>query len=319
MAKPKKEIKKEVHMYFYSLAANSERGKRFMKIVEQGIDADRKAGDLLREYGASARIPTAYADFGGVAAMVFDEEPDKELFRAIEHKSTDGDTLYVPNVEAVDNVCLWEKADELTGENMIKSSRPCSANHAMMLVGRKKVASAVGIELKYSHPAEMLQMLGVAKETIRAYIDNKVSMDEILRPMLLASKRDKAYKLLAVGADNETRKLEAAIEGKDFCLYTTVKGNVGAVKLFFKIKLLPVIPQGALNSTAGIEENSTRCAFFALNGVVYIMSRFQSSLTEDDGMTVITKSEYMAKAEEAKEKYEKQTHQQPHPSMNGDE
>lgn len=304
MAK-RKEKKTEVPMHFYALTAESERGKRFLKIVEQGAEADKKAGDLLREYGASARIPEMYADFGGVAAMVFDKEPDKDVFRAIEQKTTEGDTLYIPNVMAEDNVCLWEKADELTGENMIKSSKPFTANNAMMLVGRKKVAQAVGMELKYSHPAEMLQMLGVKREKINDYINNKVSMEEILKPMFLASKRDKAYKLLAIGADKETRELEAKIDGKEFCVYTTAKGSDAAVKLFFQMRQLPVVPQGALNSAAGIEDNSTRCAFFALEGIIYIMTRHQSSLTETDGMTVITKEVFVEKAKELKEKFKK--------------
>lgn len=306
MEKTKTQPKKRegVPMAFYSLDAQSEHGKQFKRVLEQGIDADNKAYSLLKEYGATGRIPEMYADFGGIYAFVFDDEPDKNLFRAIGEKSTDGDTLYIPNVQAEDNVCLWEKADELTGDNLIKSSKPFTATQAMMLVGRKKVGLAVGMELKYTSPAELLNLLGVKKEDIDLYINNKVSMQDLLKNRLFVSRRDKAYRTLAIGADKETHQFEQAIEGKQFCVYTVAKGTDEAVALFFKTRQLPLIPQGALNQAAGIGDNSVRCAFFGLDGKFYIASRFTSSLTETDGMTNITKEDYMTALEEAKVKYE---------------
>lgn len=307
MAKAKTQPKKRegVPAAFYSLDAQSEHGKQFKHVLEQGVDADNKAYQLLKEYGATGRIPEMYADFGGIYAFVFETDPDQTLFRAIGEKSTDGDTLYIPNVRAEDNVTLWEKADELTGDNLIKSSKPFTANQAMMLVGRKKVGLAVGIELKYTSPAELLNLLGVKKEDIDLYIYNKVSVQELLKNRLFVSRRDKAYRTLIIGADKETRQFEQAIEGKEFCVYTIAKGTDEAVALFFKTRQLPVVPQGALNQAAGISDNSVRCAFFGLNGKFYITSRFTSSLTEADGMTKITKEEYMNALEEAKAKYEK--------------
>jgi len=305
MAKTKSQPKKRegVPAAFYSLDAQSEHGKQFKRVLEQGVEADNKAFSLLEEYGATARIPEMYADFGGIYAFVFNEEPDKDLFRAISEKSTDGDTLYIPNVQAEDYVCLWEKADELKGDNMIKSSKPFTATQAMMLVGRKKVGLALGMELKYTSPAELLNLLGVKKEDIDLYINNKVSVQDLLKNRLFVSRRDKAYRTLVIGADKETRQFEKVIEGKQFCVYTIAKGTDEAVALFFKTRQLPVVPQGALNQAAGISDNSVRCAFFGLNGKFYICSRFTSSLTETDGMFNITKEEYMKVLEEAKAKY----------------
>lgn len=291
-------------MHYYQLNPASERGKKFLEVLGEGIAAERKADALVKSRNAVACVPSLYADFGGVTAFGFRKniKPDPDVFLDAEQVSPDGLHLYEPNVKVQQHLCVWEKMPE-GNDNLILSNREYQSGEVLGSFPRQMIADAIGMKLTYMHPLEALRLLNIPADEVRAYAQGKKKVEEVLQGKMFVSKRDKAYAHYAIEGEKENMAYIKEMCKYTYGTYLSLSGSEQAVALYRECQELPLVPEGTLNAVVGLEKAAARCGFFIHKNWIWIKSRAESTLEASADWQVTTEKIWGKACKEAKKLY----------------
>lgn len=295
--------------FYYRLNPACDRGKDFMQIYSDGLNAQRAAEKIVEECCATDWVPALYSDFGGISAFVFAPKiiPDETVFKDSGQRDVEGRVLWTPAVDVTEHVCLWDDLEKVPDSCSVKhqTKHEGTANISVLLslYGRKAIAKAIGFDLKYIHPVEVLKLLDVGNDVCKAFLRGECGVKDILKGKLLVSKRENALKELAIKGEEEDIRFSEAMKGKEFGTYSLIRGDQKAVELYKEINSLPVIPQGLLNSVVGVKMDDKMIGFFIHQNWIWVQSSNQSELEPSDDFQVVSPEVWNVAVKDAQEKY----------------
>lgn len=296
-------IPSDERKHFYKLNADSELGRQFLKVCEEGFAADKAADKFAKGIGAKMYIPSPYADFGGINAFVLPvkPEPDTAVWKKVDNYKSDSKlAVYIFNTNVITHICLFDELVKVPNdEHFIKGKKEYSYQELIGAVKMKDIAAAAGIKMKYTDPVVFLEYLKFDNDDIKKYREGKVSIKTLLGRKFLVARRDKQMAELAVNADKETKAVLKEIRDKRFGLYNQIVGSDKAVKFFYDASMLPSVPAGTLNGLLKINSHR-RIGFARLYEWVYILSTVKSEMENDNDFQTITEDEWSAAVDQVK-------------------
>ena len=270
---------------------DSELGKKFLDICNQGVAADKAADKFAKSIGAKSYIQSMYADFGGIQAFILpiEPEPNPSLWKKVDNiPHNTKQAVYWFNVDVSLHVCLYEELDKLPDDiTHIKGQKKYTYQDLLGTIKRKDMAAAAGIEMKYTDPVVFLSYLKFTEAEIKKYQSGKLSITRMIASKFLARKRDKQMAEMAIKADEEKKAILKQLCDKQFGLYNEVSGADEAIKAYNEASKLPVIPAGTLNSLFQIQ-SSRRIGFARLNEWFYIITTAQAGINIDENFLSTT-------------------------------
>ena len=290
--------------HYYQLNPSSENGKRFLEVLGEGMEAERKADALVKSCDAIGCVSSLYADFGGVTAFGFKQnvKPDPDVFLDSGQTSSDGLRLYEPNVKVLQHLCVWEKMPE-ENDNLILSNRQYLSGDVMKSFPRKMIAEAIGMPLKYMHPLEALRLLNIPADEVREYATGEKTVEDVLKGKMFVSKRDKENAKFAMEGEKENMKYIKEMCKYTYGTYLSLHGSEKAKALYRECQNLPIVPEGTLNSIVGLEKAKARCGFFIYKNWIWVRSGAESTLELNDDWKETPEDVWMKALKEAKKLY----------------
>ena len=298
-------LEKQPVLHYYRLNPASDKGKEFLAVVQEGVEVEKKANDLVIECDAVGCVPSLYADFGGVTAFAFKRnvKPDEEVFEDSEQVTPEGHKLYEPRVKTDAKICLWENLPE-DAPNIVRGAREYSIGEVLGAFPRKAIGEAVGMEVKYMHPIEALRLLGYDTKGITDYVTGMKTMKETLAGKMFVKKRDKQLMKFAIEADKEEDVFIEKTKDCKYGIYTILHGGEKAVELYKECMRLPVVPNGTLNGIVGLGNAKNRCGFFVHKNWIWVKSSEESTLAQSEDWEEVGADVWEKACAEAKALYE---------------
>ena len=293
--------KKAATIHYYRLNPACEKGKEFLAVVGEGVAAEREAEKIVKKYKAVGLVPNPWADFGGIGLFAFKKNRivNPAIFKDCEREMTDGNKLYEINMTFKQELFEWDKMPE-DAPNIIKSKHEFLPAEVLRAFPRKVVAHAIGMELKYLHPLEALNLLGIEIELRQAYLAGQKTLKEVLEGKLFVKKRDKQLVQFAYEGEKEDKMFVEEVSKHTYGHCTFLFGHPEAVALFCDCQALPVVPQGTLNAIVGLDASRYRCGFFTHKNWIWVKSHNESTLPLDDDWQQVTKEEWEENCKDAK-------------------
>lgn len=300
----------EAEKFYYKLRVDSELGKKFLDIINQGVAADKAADKFAKSLGTKLYIQSMYADFGGIQAFILpiEPEPNPDLWKKVDNiPHNPKQAVYWFNVDVSLNVCLFEELEKVPDDiDNIKGHKKYSYQDLLGTIKMKDIAAAAGIEMKYTDPVVFLSYLKFSEQEIKKYQSGKLSITRMIGSKFLASKRDKQMAVMAIKADEEKKSVLKHIRDKEFGIYNHITGTDEAIKAYNDASKLPVIPAGTLNSLFQIQ-STRRIGFARLNEWFYIITTAQAGIEINENFLSTTADNWEGVVAQIKESQKKET------------